>query len=266
MHRNRAKSISEFCKRPREEEEINPFRRTAKMKRSTENLVGEASGETMEDTLKAILGEMRGMRKENMDLKEKVEQMTEELKTMKNNNKSMMEEWKIDKDQRRKEMERWRIDIEEKTNNRMKQLEEKVERMEQNERRNNIIIKGHEFVGGNLKEHVKAFIKEKLNVNVEVNWASAVGGAGSGKKNTIVQLREYNMKRNVMESKGKLRDVKEGRIFIDSDYTKKEREIQAKLRKIALEEKQKGIRVKIGYKKIQLNGVWKMWREIEAKN
>ena len=43
-------------------------------------------------------------------------------------------------------------------------------------------------------------------------------------------------------------------IFIDHDMTKKESEVQRKLRERAREEREKGKRVKIGYRKLIVEG------------
>jgi hypothetical protein len=52
-----------------------------------------------------------------------------------------------------------------------------------------------------------------------------------------------------------------GCTYIDDDLTKEERETQKKLRELAREEKDRGKRVKIGYRKIQINGEWFRWDE-----
>jgi hypothetical protein len=47
--------------------------------------------------------------------------------------------------------------------------------------------------------------------------------------------------------------------------TKEERETQKKLRELAREERDRGKRVKIGYRKIQINGDWFRWDKIQEK-
>jgi hypothetical protein len=49
------------------------------------------------------------------------------------------------------------------------------------------------------------------------------------------------------------------------DLTNKERKTQKKLRKVAREERDSGKRVKIGYRKIQINREWFIWDEREEK-
>jgi hypothetical protein len=52
-------------------------------------------------------------------------------------------------------------------------------------------------------------------------------------------------------------------MYIDDDLTNEERKTQKKLREVAREERDRGKRVKIGYRKI--NGEWFMWDEREKK-
>ena len=51
--------------------------------------------------------------------------------------------------------------------------------------------------------------------------------------------------------------------YIEDDMTKQEREIQAAIRKRAREERVKCHEVKVGYQKIQINGKWENWTDIE---
>lgn len=53
-------------------------------------------------------------------------------------------------------------------------------------------------------------------------------------------------------------------VLIENDLTKKERGIQQKLRKIAKDEREKEVRIKIGYKKIAV-GERMFWNEKEDK-
>lgn len=82
---------------------------------------------------------------------------------------------------------------------------------------------------------------------------------GEGKKGIVVIVEEWEMKRNVMMKK---KNLDKG-IYIDDDLTRREREIQERLRRMAREEKEKGKEVKIGYKKISVNGKWFKWNEKE---
>jgi hypothetical protein len=68
-----------------------------------------------------------------------------------------------------------------------------------------------------------------------------------------------------MLSKSKLKEKKGERMYIDDDLTKEERETQKKLRELAREERDRGKRVKIGYRKIQINRDWFRWDKRQEK-
>jgi hypothetical protein len=76
------------------------------------------------------------------------------------------------------------------------------------------------------------------------------------KDRILVEMEEWSGKEKVMKLKGKLREKKKTeKMFIDNDITKPEREIQKKLGTIAKEEKREGKEVKVGYRKISIEGV-----------
>jgi hypothetical protein len=56
-----------------------------------------------------------------------------------------------------------------------------------------------------------------------------------------------------------------GCIHVDDDLTNEERKTQKELKEVAREEIDKGKSVKIGYRKIQINGEWFIWDEREEK-
>jgi hypothetical protein len=71
-----------------------------------------------------------------------------------------------------------------------------------------------------------------------------------------------------MLNKSKLKERKGEKMYIHDDLTNEERKTQKKLREVAREEGDRGKRVKIGYRKIQVNGEWFIWdkREKLKKN
>jgi hypothetical protein len=62
-----------------------------------------------------------------------------------------------------------------------------------------------------------------------------------------------------------LKERKDVRMYIDHDLTNEERKTQKKLREVAREERDRGEREKIGYRKIQINGEGFIWDEREEK-
>ncbi|KAJ3619978.1 hypothetical protein MTP99_008201 [Tenebrio molitor] len=68
----------------------------------------------------------------------------------------------------------------------------------------------------------------------------------------LAKIENWEQKKNIMLSK-------------NDDLTKEERETQKKLRELAREERDRGKRVKIGYRKIQINGDWFRWDKRQEK-
>lgn len=63
----------------------------------------------------------------------------------------------------------------------------------------------------------------------------------------VVTMKSMEEKRRIMKQKSKL----EKGVYIDDDLTRKEREIQQHIRRLARERKEKGEYIKIGYKKLE---------------
>lgn len=73
-----------------------------------------------------------------------------------------------------------------------------------------------------MKKWVREFIKEKIEIEVEI-----VSCRKSGKV-LVTKLKDWQMKRKVMKNKNKL---KGDRIFIENDLTWQERKTQEKINK-----------------------------------
>lgn len=137
---------------------------------------------------------------------------------------------------------------------------DKLKRMvidkEKEERRENIVIKGVDTDKRDLKKWVKEFLEEKMEVEVEV-----ISCRKSGKV-LVAKLKDWQMKKKVMENKHKL---KGGRIFIENDLTWQERKTQEKIHKWVKEEREKGRDVKVGYARVRIGGNWRKWEEVERE-
>jgi hypothetical protein len=68
-----------------------------------------------------------------------------------------------------------------------------------------------------------------------------------------------------MLNKSKLKERKGERMYLDDDLTNEVRKTQKKLRKVAREERDRGKRVKIGHRTIQINVESFIWDEREEK-
>uniref|UniRef100_A0A6P7GQB1 Uncharacterized protein LOC114345469 n=1 Tax=Diabrotica virgifera virgifera TaxID=50390 RepID=A0A6P7GQB1_DIAVI len=97
-----------------------------------------------------------------------------------------------------------------------------------------------------------------MGIEVKINEARKLGD-----KIYLVELDSKYEKMKIMKNTYKLKELP-NRIYINDDLTKREREIQSKIRATAKEEKIKGKIAKVGYQKLILdNEVWKWNRERE---
>ena len=136
---------------------------------------------------------------------------------------------------------------------RLERIEMDMERKERQERRNNIVIKGREFLRQDLEKRVEKFLEDSLELKVKVKKAMLLG---KDKKVTVVKLDEQEKKEIMKRKKNLGKDI-----FIENDMTWKEKGIQQEVVKMAKIEKEKGNKVKIGYKMLTING--KKWKWIE---
>jgi type II secretory pathway predicted ATPase ExeA len=84
-------------------------------------------------------------------------------------------------------------------------------------------------------------------------------------KMMLAKIESWEQKKNIMLNKSKLKERKGERMYIDDDLTNEERKTLKKLTEVAREERDRGKMVKIGYRKIQINGEWFIWDEREVK-
>lgn len=184
---------------------------------------------------------------ENMDeMKEMIKQMMEMIKVNTEENKSLRQEMR----NKEEKWEREKLQLE----RRIEKLENKLEDQDKKRRKCNIIIKGR--IGTQVQsQQMREWFKTSLEVDVEVKSVANINQPGK-RDMLLVCLNDYQKKQEIMKNKSKLR----GRdIFIENDLTLEERKIAAKLRQIAREEREKGKQVRIGYKKIHVDGKLFTW-------
>ncbi|KAL6253726.1 hypothetical protein P5V15_015541 [Pogonomyrmex californicus] len=142
----------------------------------------------------------------------------------------------------------------------IRKLEELENIRERKERRNNNVIKRWEVP---KRESLEAAVEEMLK------------NSARGTNMVTVKIKGKDQKKDVMIKKKKLKDKN---ILIDNDLTWKERQVQKEIRMIAEAEKEKRAKVKIDYRKLQVNEkkfVWKgekglkeqnFWSRLSSKN
>ncbi|KAJ3652375.1 hypothetical protein Zmor_018348 [Zophobas morio] len=140
-------------------------------------------------------------------------------------------------------------------------LERKVERIEKKERKNNIVIKGLETYGTNIKEKAEEFLKNQVGVEV---GPESVYQVQTQKANPFIIAKVNNWQEKMLIIKNK-KNLKGRKEFIEDDMTSMERETQWKLRQIARENRAMRKTAKVMYQKIIIDGEdWKWNPEDEV--
>lgn len=185
------------------------------------------------------LGDLKSMFKEIMV---EIQKNNEEIKNLREEARNREQQWEVEKDQLYQ-----RIDT----------LELKMDAQEKKKRKNNTIISGLTVEDNNLETNIEEFHKTNLEVEVKVKNAAKI----RNQRNIPMYKVEWNSwedKARVMQNKYKLKNKAE-RIYIENDLTINERQIQAELRNIAKTERVNNKSVKVGYRKITIDGTDYKW-------
>jgi hypothetical protein len=91
---------------------------------------------------------------------------------------------------------------------------------------------------------VEEWLEREIGVKVKVKEAFKI----NKEKMMLAKIESWEQKKNIMLNKSKWKERK------GDDLTKEERKTQKKLRKVAREERDRGKRVKIGYRKLPIKG------------
>lgn len=211
--------------------------------------------------------EIKAMRRE---IKEEVrggikKQLKKEIEGLKKELREREERWKKE----REELQRRVGVLEEKeregqemgrVEERLREMERKIEARKREERRRNVVIKGLKSGVETIEKEVKKLMEE-IGVVGELDEIRRIGVGEEGERGVIVaRTHSLKQKKQVMS---KRRNLKDRGIRIEDDLTWKKRKMRWSLREIARQERMKGGRVWVGYGKIQIEGVWWRWDEEE---
>lgn len=133
-------------------------------------------------------------------------------------------------------------------------MERRLELQERAIRRANIIIKGLPRQHNSSVADAQEFLKTYFNMENVVLEAREIG-KGTYRK-LWVHLISIPVREEIFSQKSKLRDTK---IFIDPDLTKKEQEIYSKMITIGKEKRGLGLKVKIGFSSLVIDGKLFRW-------
>lgn len=140
---------------------------------------------------------------------------------------------------------------------RLDYVEHRDEMRLRQEKRNNIIIRGYKATTNDYKQEVAKMLQEKLQLEINVLEASLIKTA-RGSQLISAKIDTAENKRSIMTNKKRLGGTE---IYISSDHTKEERKIQSELYRIADIERKHGKEVRIGYRKIFIDGTMKVWKD-----
>ncbi|KAL3267039.1 hypothetical protein HHI36_011181 [Cryptolaemus montrouzieri] len=189
------------------------------------------------DLLRDLSLEVKGLRKEQKDYRN-------DIIELKKGNKILIEQ--------NREME-CKLEL----------LGDRIDKLENEKRRNNLIVQGLAVKSDNqdeLKTEIAETIKKHLGIEVKIT-----GDSKLGPRTCLVELENAEVKKNVMMNKNKLGRLVGEKIYINDDLSKKDREIQGHIRGIASAERKDGKNVKIGYRKLFIEGEKWVWNDNQAR-
>ena len=239
----------EHIKRKREQVEtmVEVFTKSKKTIRSP---IKAAPNENSKLSDKQSEQEMEDLMKLMVDMKKTMEEgfnnNNEELKKLRKDIQEKEENWKQEKS---------------KLESKINLLENRIEQKDRYERRNNIVIKGLQINKENAEKEVEEMIKKNIGVEVKVIEAISLDGKQSNKI-ILAKLEHSRQKNMLMKNKYKLRGTT---CYIENDLTKEEQEIQRKIVTRAKEERNKGLRIRIGYKKLIIEGKKYTWNATDKE-
>ena len=141
----------------------------------------------------------------------------------------------------------------------IKELDDRMERMEKNERRNNVILWGAKAEVEDMEQVARDTIVVKMGVEVGIEKVWLIKDKAIG-----VKVKNYEEKMKIFEKRKLLKGTD---IVLGDDLTEKERELQ-KILKIEAEKARKNDPnkvVRIGYGKLKIGDKWFRYDEEKKK-
>lgn len=153
-----------------------------------------------------------------------------------------------------------RIEAIEEENNRLRSsqsaMEMRVLQLERENRKLNIVASGlSPAPGQDEKTLLEKAIKDATGCQILLKNCRSF--ATEGKNRIVATCATWEEKMTIMANKKKFRNKSNGEpIYIDSDLPKEDREVQAKLRAIARTKRAEGRDVRVGFRKLKIDGEW----------
>lgn len=238
-------SMSDSKKRKGDQEYFHKSKKTQRTPTKAKMEVTYADNEAnTTEICKQLLIEVRNLRKEQSELKQSLEMNNEEIKALRDDIKILNTKW----EKKYEEME-----------NKFRKLEVKVENLEKEKRKNNIVITGMEMKenGKEVEKQVQEWINKELGVNSRIKETRKIT-----QNKVLITMANFEEKMEVMRNKNKLKGK---RVYIDSDLTPQEINIQRKLRLEAKKMREEGKIVKMGHLTLIIDGKRLTWSEDDNK-
>lgn len=214
-----------------------------------ENKIGNV-GE-MERMIRKLLKEQRDdiVRDIKRELREEIKE------EVRRKVKREMENFKSEEGEKRKKLKKENAEMWK----RMQELEKGRKQQERRERRFNVVIRGAEVEGRNVRDVALGVLNKmgELDKHIKIREAYKIGNRGK-ESAIIVKLKNLDDKKAIMGKKNNLRGM---RVYVDDDLSRSERERQSEVRMWAKREREKGENVKVGLGKAWKNGKEFVWNE-----
>lgn len=141
------------------------------------------------------------------------------------------------------------------------ELESRLDRMERNEKRCNIVISGLNITGAaTAKSAVDELFTKQLGLAVTANDAFQIK-LKSGQTKFIARMRSWDDKMMVMKANRAIRND----VFLNDDLIKKDQFVQYKAREFAKSMRADGKQAKIGAVKVFVDGMAFIWDETQQQ-
>lgn len=249
-------TTDEYNNKKRQRDELGAFERSKRTYRSPKK-----PSPGIMDKFDIILNEIRDLKREMEEvkgIKDEVRQLRVEVLNYKNE----VRELRTENSKIMKQYEETKKENED-MKNELKYVKSNIDIMEKKQKENNIVLTGVKVDTNDaaiLKELTKKFFQRSLQIDIAPKKVSKIG-----EKTCVIEMNNEQEKKMIMENKYKLRMLRDERIFINDDLTRAEKEMRKEIRVRAQEEKSKGKEVKIGYRKITVDGQeWRWNRDRET--
>ena len=262
LRSNSLGEIDEIVKRKREENEeaessdSKIFKTSLKTNRTP---IKSSSNSKMEEVLIRLT-----------DIMKELKEIKESNRILQLSNNQIREEFKLYREEVDKETAKLKARVTD-LERTIGEIEEKAEKKEKLERKNNIIFTGYIDKEINtdtekVKSYLENLCKEITNSDaIELQEVFHITTNKKGMDIVRAKINGFDNKIKIMKNKYKLAS-KNKIMFIDDDFTRKEAEIQKKLRFLASTERKKNNKVKVGYRKMCVNDTWIKWEDLNKEN